>query len=277
MLHDKANGSLIKDKEGNVIGSHLLAQPFAGDEYFQPRPSAVSYNAAATGGSNLGPNNPALRKRVVGMLGTLLKYRDGKPVGPDIAAWVQENLKKDRAILSQWIETDGNLAERWGGANAEFLKNWEKEHQAATAKWHSDNPDSADVPPTVLAGLFFESYLQDSSVAWPETDGKDLQTAFFELWSKAHPQADVEPVPADMVMTSGCGLDPHITLKAAQYQLDRVAAKRAEVTKREPAEVRKEIEAMLNEQAAAPLGGLVGVQLVNVLEMNIALQKRYGS
>jgi K+-transporting ATPase ATPase C chain len=233
----------------------------------------VSYNAAATGGSNLGPNNPALRKRVVGMLGTLLKYRDGKPVGPDIAAWVQENLKKDRAILSRWIQADGNLAERWGGANADFLKSWEKDHQDATAKWRGENPDTADVPPTVLAGLFFESYLKDSSLAWPETDGKDVQTAFFELWWKAHPQADVEPVPSDMVMASGAGLDPHLTLKSALYQLDRVAAKRAEMTKRDQAEVRKEIEALLRDKAAAPLGGLVGVDLVNVLEINLALQE----
>ena len=44
---------------------------------------------------------------------------------------------------------------------------------------------------------------------------------------------------------------------------------------REPSQVRGEIESMLNEQAAAPLGGLVGVKLINVLEMNVALADRY--
>jgi K+-transporting ATPase ATPase C chain len=277
LLHEKANGSLIKDKDGQVVGSHLIGQPFAGDEYFQPRPSAVSYNAAATGGSNLGANNPALRKRVIGVLGTMLKYRDGKPIGPDIAVWVRENLNKDRAILSKCVEADANLAERWGAANAEFLKKWEEANKDSTAKWRGENPDATEVPPTVLAGLFFERYVKNSAVAWPETDGKDLQAAFFELWWKENPQALVEPVPSDMVLASGCGLDPHITLKSALYQLDRVAAKRAEMTKRDQATVRSDIETLLREQAFAPLGGLVGVEMINVLEINLALQERFGT
>ena len=129
----------------------------------------------------------------------------------------------------------------------------------------------------MLAGLFFESYLKDSTVAWPETDGKDLQTAFFEVWWHAHPKAEFDPVPADMVMASGCGLDPHITLQNALYQLDRVVAKRAEITKRDQAEVRKDIEALLRQNASSPLGGLAGVEMVNVLEINLALQERFGS
>jgi K+-transporting ATPase ATPase C chain len=82
-------------------------------------------------------------------------------------------------------------------------------------------------------------------------------------------------VPADMVMTSGSGLDPHITLKNALFQLDRVAAKWAEQIKRDPSQVRKEIENMLHQKAEAPLGGLVGVDLVNVLDVNLALKARY--
>jgi K+-transporting ATPase ATPase C chain len=53
----QAEGSLIK-RDGKVIGSELVAQPFASDKYFQPRPSAVDYKADATGGSNLGTKNP---------------------------------------------------------------------------------------------------------------------------------------------------------------------------------------------------------------------------
>ena len=59
----QANGSLI-ERDGKVIGSELIAQPFASDKYFQPRPSAVDYKADATGGSNLGPKNPDLRKKI---------------------------------------------------------------------------------------------------------------------------------------------------------------------------------------------------------------------
>ena len=49
VFHDKAQGSLLTDASGNPIGSRLIAQPFTADEYFQPRPSAASYNAAASG------------------------------------------------------------------------------------------------------------------------------------------------------------------------------------------------------------------------------------
>jgi K+-transporting ATPase ATPase C chain len=272
----KANGSLITDKSsGKVIGSRLIAQPFASDEYFQPRPSAVSYNAAATGGSNWGANNPNLRKRVIGALGPILKYRDGRPVGPDIVAWGQDNLKQDRSILSQWVESDPYLAERWGAANAEFLTAWGKEHADDVEAWRKVNSD-AEITPTGLASLFFVGYVKDKTATWPETNGTDLKVAFFEHWWRAHPKADVQPVPADLVMTSGCGLDPHVTLKGALYQLDRVAAKWADTTKKDAVQLKKEIETLLRSKAAAPLGGLVGVELVNVLEVNLALKAHFG-
>ncbi len=54
----QVEGSLIRRADGTVIGSRLIAQAFTRPEYFQPRPSAVDYNAASTGGSNLGPSNP---------------------------------------------------------------------------------------------------------------------------------------------------------------------------------------------------------------------------
>jgi K+-transporting ATPase ATPase C chain len=60
----KAEGSLIRRSDGTIVGSRLIAQKFEKDEYFHPRPSAVDYNAAGTGGSNLGPSNPVLLKAV---------------------------------------------------------------------------------------------------------------------------------------------------------------------------------------------------------------------
>jgi K+-transporting ATPase ATPase C chain len=210
------------------------------------------------------------------MLGTLLKYRDGRPVAPDIAAWARDALKGDRTILTKWTESDPYLAERWGAANADYLATWEKDHAAAVDAWKKDNPD-AEITPTDLAGLYFASYAQGETQEWPETDGTDPATAFFELWWKAHPKADVAPVPADLVMASGAGLDPHITLDGALYQLDRVAAAWAAKKNRSPADVKKEIEGLLEETASAPLGGLVGVDLVNVLEINLALRDKYGS
>ena len=64
LFRHEAEGSLIV-VDGKPVGSELIGQPFAKSEYFWGRPSAtapVPYNAAASGGSNLGPSNPDLTK-----------------------------------------------------------------------------------------------------------------------------------------------------------------------------------------------------------------------
>jgi K+-transporting ATPase ATPase C chain len=60
----QAEGSLIRRGDGTIVGSRLIAQKFTRPDYFHSRPSAVDYNAASTGGSNLGPTNPDQLKLV---------------------------------------------------------------------------------------------------------------------------------------------------------------------------------------------------------------------
>jgi len=72
-LPHRANGSAMR-QEGQVIGSELIGQPFAGPRYFWGRPSATTpmpYNGAASSGSNLGPTNPDLRKAIAERVATL--------------------------------------------------------------------------------------------------------------------------------------------------------------------------------------------------------------
>jgi K+-transporting ATPase ATPase C chain len=270
---EKANGSLVYNKDGVAVGSRMIAQPFTADEYFHPRPSAASYNGSASGASNWGANNPALRNRVASMLGTVLKYRDGKPVGPDITTWARAELARDRNVLTKWMDENSNLAEEWAGSESAiggFLTKWQTDHAKEIDGWKSANPGT-DIAPKDVAGLFLQSYAKGESTIWPETTGVDLQVAFFAPWWNAHPSAEVQPVPADMVTASGSGLDPDITLENAMYQLDRVAAARTSKLKGEPTAVRKQIEKLLQDKAGAPLNGVFGEKLVNVLEVNLAL------
>lgn len=83
---DKADGQLIK-KNGVVVGSRIIAQPFTGAAYFHPRPSAAGnngYDATNSGGTNWGPTNQKLIERVKGDVATLQAENPGKPIPVDL-------------------------------------------------------------------------------------------------------------------------------------------------------------------------------------------------
>jgi potassium-transporting ATPase KdpC subunit len=304
LLSSQANGSLIydkdkKDKDGKpiAIGSKLIAQEFKNDAYFQPRPSAASYKGEASGASNFGANNYQLRDRVAQTLGPIVKYKSGpkagQPVAQDVVAWFRD--KKN--VVETWATAHSGLAQAWvkgDDAAKEFVKAWFADHPAELEAWKKENADKKDPTPDDLAVAFFVGFAKQKPATWltlvgedkkktvalvgPDaSDPADIAAVFFDSWRQEHPTVELAPVPADLVMSSGSGLDPHITLDGALYQLDRVAGKWAELRKRDEKTVRGEIESLVHAHASAPLAGLAGVPLVNVLEVNLALRDKYGA
>jgi K+-transporting ATPase ATPase C chain len=114
-----AAGSFVTDASGRVIGSRLIAQPFASAAYFQPRPSAAGadgYDAAASSASNLGPTSKKLRHRVTAEIERLRAQNPDAPphipaelvtasasgldphISPDAAKWQILRVAKARGV-----------------------------------------------------------------------------------------------------------------------------------------------------------------------------------
>jgi potassium-transporting ATPase KdpC subunit len=297
-----ANGSIVHDDSGKVIGSLLVAQPFTIDEYFQPRPSAASFDATASASSGYAPSNYALRDRVARALGPIVSYaggdKKGQLVAPDVETWFKaERAGGNPHIVAQWADAHNSIAQAWvtgDPTHSAYVDAWAKAHEEAVKDWIKKNRATPQPKASDLAVLFFESFSNDhpgmfpSSVTKTGADGKsvtaiepvsagsDIQSIFFNMWRQDHPDVALNDVPGDLVTASASGLDPDITLANAEFQLDRVANKWADDKKRDAGEVRKEIEAIVQEKAHAPWGGLIGEKLVNVLDVNLELHKRFG-
>jgi K+-transporting ATPase ATPase C chain len=142
----QANGSMI-ERDGKVVGSELIGQNFTSDKYFHGRPSATTapdpkdpnktvpapYNAANSGGSNLGPSNKALVDRVKGDIATLQKQNPGTSVpidlvttsgsgldpdiSPEAALFQAPRVAKVRSLSEERVRqlVDDNTEGRWLG------------------------------------------------------------------------------------------------------------------------------------------------------------------
>jgi potassium-transporting ATPase KdpC subunit len=96
LFRDKANGQIIV-RNGEAIGSRLIAQPFTEAKYFHPRPSSAGngYDAANSNGSQLGPTNQKLIDRVKGDVATLQQENPGQPIPVDLVTMSASGLDPD--------------------------------------------------------------------------------------------------------------------------------------------------------------------------------------
>ena len=121
----RANGSLVIDERGQVVGSELIGQGFANPAYFQPRPSAAGngYDAAASSGSNLGPTSKKLKDRVTQDLARLKEENSEAPglvpaelvttsasgldphLSPQTALWQAPRIASVRGVAPERVKT----------------------------------------------------------------------------------------------------------------------------------------------------------------------------
>jgi K+-transporting ATPase ATPase C chain len=101
----QAAGSLIL-KDGQIIGSRLLAQSFTSDRYFHPRPSAAGkgYDATSSGGSNLAQSNKALVDRLQTSIDQLSKENPGHAVPIDLVTTSGSGLDPDITPDAAWFQ-----------------------------------------------------------------------------------------------------------------------------------------------------------------------------
>lgn len=127
MFPAKAGGSLM-EKDGKVIGSSLIGQPFTGPGYFHSRPSAAGsgYDATASGGTNLGPTNQKLIDNVKTASEALQEVNPGSPIPIDMVTASASGL--DPHITPAAAEFQSPRIAKERGLSAEEVRRLVREH-----------------------------------------------------------------------------------------------------------------------------------------------------
>lgn len=123
----QANGELMK-RNGSVVGSSLIGQGFSGPEYFHSRPSAAGngYDAANSGGSNLGPTNQKLIDRVHQDVAALQAEDPGKPVPIDLVTTSASGVDPDISPAAAGYQVERVARER--GVSVDQLRSLVAKH-----------------------------------------------------------------------------------------------------------------------------------------------------
>lgn len=135
-FHDKANGSLIVEKDGTIRGSKLLGQNFTQEKYFHPRPSAAGngYDASNSSGSNLGPTSQKLNDAIKDRITTYRTengLKDTDPVPADAVTASASGLDPHISLRNAELQIPRVAKAR--GMDAEKVR--------ALVKQYTDSPD----------------------------------------------------------------------------------------------------------------------------------------
>jgi potassium-transporting ATPase KdpC subunit len=264
-LHDKAEGSIV-EVDGKAVGSKLIGQSFTDSEgnplkqYFQSRPSAAGdgYDPTATSASNLGPEN------IVDTLGDPAMIKSGSdPADAGFKASLLTTVCSRSVAIGQLEGVDGSRPFCTSGGVGAVLSvigpRDSRGNVVAPTKVVSINEACSDDAATPFIAEYEGVKVECA------TFGEDYSTG---LIVPIRGDAPANPkVPADAVTASGSGLDPHISPAYADLQADRVAKERGISAD----QVR---EAIHNNESGRVLG-FIGEPTVNVLMLNIELDKKY--
>ena len=124
----QAGGSLVTDKAGHVVGSVLIAQAFAKDEYLHPRPSAAGngYDPTASSGSNYGPLSSDLAKRIAGDADALRKSTGHQEIPDDAITTSGSGLDPD--ISPAYADLQADRIAKARGVSADAVRKLISEH-----------------------------------------------------------------------------------------------------------------------------------------------------
>ena len=127
MFPAKAGGSLIR-KDGKIIGSSLIGQPFTGPGYFHSRPSAAGagYDGTASGGTNLGPTNQKLMDNVKAAAEALREENSNSPIPIDLVTTSASGLDPHITPAAAEFQLPRVAKER--GINPEEVRRMVREH-----------------------------------------------------------------------------------------------------------------------------------------------------
>lgn len=131
LFPDKSNGQLI-ERNGKIVGSRIIGQPFTGPGYFHSRPSAAGnngYDAANSGGSNLGPTNQKLVDRVKQDTAQLQAENPQQPVPVDLVTTSASGLDPDISPAAAEFQVPRIARER--GLNQDELRRLVARHTEA--------------------------------------------------------------------------------------------------------------------------------------------------